>query len=75
MELALDPRVLDQQTNRLDLPLTFGGAGTHLLINYDNEEFLGSFTAIASALISFYRKTNLPVFSNIAEALEELDAP
>jgi len=40
-----------------------------------DEEFLGSFAAIASALISFCKKTNLPVYIRIAEALEELDAP
>jgi hypothetical protein len=36
---------------------------------------MGSFAAIAFALISFCRKTNLPVYIRIAEALEELDAP
>ena len=75
MELALDPRALDQLADRIDLPPAFGGAGTHSLSNYADEEFLGSFAAIASALISFCKKTNLPVYIRIAEALEELDAP
>jgi hypothetical protein len=59
----------------MDLPPTFGGAGTHSLSNSADEEFLGFFAAIASALISFCRKTNLPVNIRIAEAMEEPDAP
>ena len=53
LELALDPRVLDQLANRLDLPPTFGGAGVHSLINYADEECVGSFAAINSTLVSF----------------------
>ena len=45
------------------------------MVNYADEEFLGSFAAIASALVSFSMKTNLLVYIRIAEALEELDSP
>jgi hypothetical protein len=40
-----------------------------------DEKFLGACAAITSALISLCKKTNLPVYIRIAEALEELDAP
>jgi hypothetical protein len=75
LELALNPRVLDQLADLLDLSPTFGGIGTHSLKNSANEEFLGFFAAIASPLISICRNTNEPVYIRIAEALEELDAP
>ena len=75
MELALDPQSLDQLTDWMDLRPVFEGSGIHSLSNSADEKFLGSFAAIASAIISFYRITNLPVYIRIAEALEELDAP
>jgi hypothetical protein len=37
-----------------------------------DEEFLGSFDAIASSLITFYRKTELPIYIRIAEVVEAL---
>jgi hypothetical protein len=36
---------------------------------------MGSFSAIAFALVSFCMKTNLPVYIRITEALEELNSP
>jgi hypothetical protein len=50
----------------MDLPPAFGGAGSHSLSYAVDEEFLGSFAAIASALFSFCRKTNLPVYIKTA---------
>ena len=37
-----------------------------------DEEFLGSFAAIASSQITFCRKTELPIYFRIAEAVEAL---
>ncbi len=74
LELALDLRVVDQLANWVDLPPTFGGAGTRSLTNSADQEFLGSFAAIAYALIFLCKRTNLPVYIRIAETLEELDA-
>jgi hypothetical protein len=56
----------------LDLPYSYGGEDLKSLSRSADEEFLGSFTTIASSLISFYRKTELPIYIRIAEALEAL---
>ena len=53
MESALEPRVLDQLADRLELPLAFGGAGVHSLVNSADDEFMVTFAAIASALVFF----------------------
>ena len=74
LELALDPRSLDHLTYWMDFSPTFGCVGTHSLSNSADEEFQGSFAAIASAIISLCRKTNMPVYIRIAEALKEMDA-
>jgi hypothetical protein len=58
----------------MDFSPTFGCVGTHSLSNSADEEFQGSFAAIASAIISLCRKTNMPVYIRIAEALKEMDA-
>ena len=52
LELALDPRALDHLTHWIDLPPSFGGVDTHSLSNSADEDFSGSFAAIAFALIS-----------------------
>jgi hypothetical protein len=49
-----------------------GGSGLNFLSRSADEELLGSFAGIASSLISFYRKTDLPVYLHIAHALEAL---
>ena len=59
----------------MDLPPSYGGAGLQSLEDSADEEFLGSFAAIAAALISFCRKTEQRVYIRIAKALESLDDP
>ena len=57
MESAMDPTSKDILTNLLDLPPSYGGAGLNSLSRSVDEEFLGSFAAIAASLIPFCRKT------------------
>jgi hypothetical protein len=57
----------------LDLPPSYGGAGLHSLENDADEEFLGSYAGITSSLITFCRRTELPVYIRFVEALEDLD--
>ncbi len=45
------------------------------MVSSADEEFMGSFAAIVSSLIAFYRKTYMQVYIRISEALEELDSP
>ncbi len=73
LERALDPPILDQLSNQLDLPADFKGAGLHSLVNSADEEFLGSFASISFALISISRQTNMPVYPWIADSPEETD--
>jgi hypothetical protein len=75
LEQALDPEGRDHLSNLLDLPASYGGAGLHSLEACADEELLGSFAGIAASLITFCRTTKLPVYSNIAEALETLEDP
>jgi hypothetical protein len=49
------------------------GAGLQSLVAAADEEYIGSFAEIASALISFYKNTELPVYIRIAIALEGTD--
>jgi hypothetical protein len=56
----------------LDLPPSYGGMGLNSLTRSGDDEFLGSFAAIAASHISFCRKTELEVYIRIAEALEDL---
>jgi len=56
----------------LDLPPSYGGIGLNSLASSADEDFLGSFAGIASSLIEFCRKTELPIYIGIAEALEAL---
>jgi len=75
LEQALDPIDKEILTEWLDLPYSYGGAELKSLSRSADEEFIGSFAAIASSLISFCRKTNLPIYIRIAEALEALADP
>ena len=59
----------------LDLPASYGGAGLQSLVASADEEFLGSFAGIATALISFCRKTELPFYIMFAKALERTKDP
>ncbi len=54
----------------LDLPASYGGAGLQSLVSAADEEFLGSFAGIATALTSLCKSTELPVYIRIAEALK-----
>ena len=64
MEHALGTEGRSQLSDLLDLPPSYGGRGAGLqsLEDSADEEFLGSFAAIAAALISFCRKTNQQVY-------------
>ena len=55
--------------------LSWGGAELKSLTRSADEEFIGAFATIASSLISFCRKTNLPIYIRIAEAVEALSDP
>jgi hypothetical protein len=61
------------RSSNLDLPPSYGGAGLQSLEDSADEEFLGSFAAIAAALVTFCRKTEQRVYIRIAEALESLE--
>ena len=56
----------------LDLPPSYGGIGLNSLARSADEELVGSFAGIASSLIEFGRKTELPIYMGIDEALEAL---
>ena len=53
LEHALGPEGKSQLSDLLDLPPSYGGAGIQSLEDSADEKFLGSFAAIASALIFF----------------------
>ena len=69
LEQALDPNEKDMLSDWLDLPYSYGGADFKSLSRSAYEEFFGSFAAITSSLISFCKKTDLPVYIRIAEAV------
>ena len=73
LEHSLGPSEWDSLTDWLDLPPSYGGSGLHSLSRSADEELLGSFAGIAASLIAFCRKTELPVYISIAQALEALD--
>jgi len=75
LEHAMEPRVLDQLSDLLDLLPDMGGAGLHALVNFADEEVLFSFVSISSTLMYFCMKTNLQVYIKKVEALEEMDSP
>jgi hypothetical protein len=72
LENAMDPTSKDLLIDWLDLPPSYGGTGLNSLSRSADEDFLGSFTAIAASLISFCRKSELPVYIRIARAMESL---
>jgi hypothetical protein len=61
-----------QLTEWLDLPPAYGGIGLNSLARSADAEFVGSFAGIASSLIEFWRKNDLPIYIGIVEALEAL---
>ena len=66
LEKPMDPMDMDILADWLDLPYSYGGVELKSLSRSANEVFIGSFAAIASSLISFCRKTNLPIYIRIA---------
>ncbi len=56
-------------------PFLLWGAELKSLTRSADEEFIGSFAGIASSLIAFCRKTNLPIYIRIAKAMEALSDP
>ena len=75
LEHALDPRDMEILAEWLDLPFSYGGAELKPLSRLADEEFIGSFAAIASSLISLCKKTNLLIYIWIAEVVEALADP
>jgi hypothetical protein len=75
LETDLGPEERGSILKLTDLPASYGGAGLHSFELSADEEFLGSFAGIATALISFCRNTELDVYIKIAEALERMDEP
>jgi hypothetical protein len=69
LEHALGPLGRDHLFGPLDLPATCGCAGLQSLESSADEEFLGFFAWITTALISFCKETGLSVYIWIAEAL------
>jgi hypothetical protein len=55
-----------QLSDLLDLPSSYRRAGIQSLEDFADEEFLGSYTAIAAALTSFCKKTEQQVYIRIA---------
>ncbi len=68
----MGPDSVAQLAGLLDLPPSYGGIGLQSLERSADEEFLGSFAGISASLIAFCRKTELPVYIAIAEALESM---
>jgi len=63
---------MDILADRLDLPYSYGGVELKSLSRSVNEEFIGSFAAIASSSISFCMNTILLIYIRIVEAVEAL---
>jgi len=72
LDYALETEEHHQLTDWLDLSPSYGGIELNSLARSADEKFVGSFAGIASSLIEFCRKTELPVYIGIAEALEAL---
>jgi hypothetical protein len=72
LEHALSPTEWNSLTEWLDLPPSYGGSGLNSLVRSADEELLGSFAGIAASLISFCRKTELPIYITLAQALEAM---
>ena len=74
-EHALGTEGRSKISDLLELPPSYGGEGLQSLEDSADEEFLGSFAAIAASLITFCRKTEQQVCIRIVEALESMDDP
>jgi hypothetical protein len=71
LETDTDKERKDGLSELLDMPASYGRTGLQSLALAVDEEFVGSFAGIASALISFNRNTELPAYIiKIVEALE-----
>ncbi len=70
LESDMDLERKKELTELLDLPASYGGTGLQSLTLAADEEFVGSFAGIPSALIAFCRNTLIPAYIRIAEALE-----
>ena len=75
LEQPLGPEGREGLSALLDLPASYGEAGLHSLEVSADEELLGSFAGIAATLIAFCRKTKLPIYIKIVEAVEMLQDP
>jgi hypothetical protein len=69
---ALTSGEREQLAAWLDLPPSYGGCNMNSLSRSADEEFMGSFAGIAASLIAFCRKTELPIYIRMVEALESL---
>jgi len=67
---AMGPEGRKQLSDLLDMLASYGGARLQSLEASADVEFRGSFAGIASAMISFYRKTEPLSYTRIAEVLE-----
>jgi hypothetical protein len=56
----------------LDLPPQFGGVGLQSLIRAADEEMIGSWASITADLITYFRAKNLPVYDELANALDDM---
>ncbi len=72
LEHALSSPTLDQLSDLLDLPPAYGGIGLQSLEKAADEEHMGFFAGIAASMIAFCRRTELPAYIAIAEALESM---
>jgi hypothetical protein len=72
LENAMGTEEIGQLSAWLDLLPSYWGGGMNSLSRSADEEFLGSFTTIAASLFAFFRKTELPIYIRIAQALESL---
>ena len=67
---AIGPRVIEQLSDLLDIPPSYGGIDMESLERLADKELLGSFAGISASLVSFFRTTELPVYIAIGEALD-----
>ena len=73
LEHALGPEGRSRLSDLLDLLPSYGVASLQSLEYSAEEEFIGSFAAIAASLITLCKKTEQHAYIRIAEALEALD--
>ena len=74
--LSLHNDMTDKERQHLadsvDLPPQFGGVGLQSLIRAADEEMIGSWASITADLITYFRAKSLPVYDELAEALEAM---